>query len=621
MFGHVSLPSRIYSYGARVPHGLKHNPPFEGFQRVEEQMRLAHQYRNKLVEIELGRRKQVDEALLRLSPALVEVEKKIAGEDARLGAARDLILQASAEARKKVIPKEAADLVKAYRESLKALRGQRKELRKALFASPEWKIEQEKSDTWAETERKRLRAESGLFWGSYLHVEQSMSGIRSGAPPKFHRWEGDGHLAVQLQGGLSIPDAFSCKDTRIRIEPVPEEAWLKCPKELTPEEAKKQGRKLRKTKVWFRTGSDKNGAPIWAVIPIVLHRPMPSDAQIKWAHFIRRRIGTHCEWQVHFVLARAQGWARPDCAKDGSVGIDVGWRMRPDESLRVAFWKGSDGKEDELVLPADWLGEMARVRRIQSHRDVMFDEIRPLFATWLNANTVPDWLKEACGTLPQWKSQARLAAVVIRWREARFQGDEEQFQALEAWRKRDKHLLEFGANLRDQLQGRREHIYRNFAAQMRRAYKTAFIENLDLRDFHVLPEAEEASPDGALREHVRDACLSLLLQCIKESMTETIAVPAKDTTRKCNACGSIEIWDHKILEHTCSKCGVKADQDKNASENILGGESKPEPKKTKCPSCGSPEELDPKVIHQACSKCGNKLEEGGAPESATETAA
>jgi GH24 family phage-related lysozyme (muramidase) len=590
MFGHDSKPSRIYSYGAK--------PPAEGAKLVDAQMELARRYRNALVRVERKRRERVDEALRALSPDLIKIEAAIAASEISLTEARTAIDQASALAREKVYPPGATAAANAAHRELKRLYEERKAVRQEIFASPTWKPIREKPakgekpvrkkkkpigetigekiDERAAAQGKRLYAaarRAGLSWGTCLFMGGTVN--RSGPPPQFSRWDGDGHLAVQVQHGITPAEAFAGQDTRVQIEPLPVEE----PPDLIGPRLSKAA--MRRTRVRFRVGSDASAAPVFAVVPVVLHRPMPWDAQIKWVHLIRRRIGTHCEWRVQFVLSRAIGWGKPDCAAGGQVQIDVGWRVtgddgktpRPDGSMRVAYWKGSDGAEGELMLPADLLSEMRKTEDIQSIRDrECFNPARDRLAEWLRtASDAPAWLRERTATLPQWRSPARLAALVIRWRDNRFGGDLELFEALEAWRKRDKHLLEYEENLRDQLQRRRENIYRNFAAKMRRTYRTAKVEKLDLRDFHELPEAEDAPVDGALKEHVRDACLSALFRCVQESMAETVKVSARNTTAKCHVCGSLQTWNHKVLRHTCTVCGAEWDQDANAAGNIGEG--------------------------------------------------
>jgi len=540
----ISLPSRIYSYGAKAPEA--------GLELVEAQMRLAHKYRNALVELELNRRKRVDEALRRLSPELVSCEEAIATEEQTLESVRVDINKARSEARKKVNLPDLTQGAREAKEKLKLTRAKRKELRSALFGSEPWKVEDEAINEWSKSEQKRLRSESGLYWGTYLHVETSMMGVRKGPPPAFKRWDGNGHLAVQIQHGISSEEAFGT-DARIRIEPLP----------TTGSKAAQ-----RRTKIHFRVGSDERGGPVFATIPVVLHRPLPDDAQIKWVHLIRRRLATHHEWSINFVVSKPS-WPKLDQAESGSVGIDVGWRMKPDGSLRVAYWVGSDGIEGELSLPADWLDRMGKTRAIQSVRDQNFDSAHSALVSWLKTATIPAWMSEKTHTIRQWESQARLAALVIQWRTNRFAGDEEMFVVLEAWRKRDRHLYEYQENLRDKLIGRRTDLYRVFAAKMRRTYATAMMESLDLRDFHVLPNPEEKPEEAAVREHTRDSCLSSLFQFVSESMRKTIKVPAENTTKLCPKCGHLGEFPREPLIRTCPLCGDKDDQDRVAAINIL----------------------------------------------------
>lgn len=556
MFNNKSLPSKIYSYGGKAPT--------EGLEAVENQMRLAHAYKNTIVEIERTRRGKTEALLLSLSPELLDLDKKVSGLKAEKEALRDEIKQARAAARKRIKCPELETRVKLVKAELKELYPKLKALKKSIYASATWKTDSEAIETEAKAARLKLRADTDLYWGSYLHVESSLAKIRSGAPPNFHRFDGGGHLAVQIQGGLSPEEASSGKDTRIRITEYPKGLFIP---------GKRQPRKLGNATLHFRIGSEGR-APVWAVIPFTLHRPLDPDSQIKWVHLIRYRIGTHFKWNVQFVLSK-KSWARPDVSKTGSLGLNVGWRMKDSGELRVAYWTGSDGRHEELALPAKWLAGMRKTEDIRSIRDKLFDTVRESFAKWLSSISIPEWLKTATEFLPQWKAQKRLAYVSILWRTQRFAGDEEQFQAIEAWRQRDKHLYCYEANLRDQLQGERTSIYRNFAAAMRRTYQTAILGEMHLPDFHKLPKAEQPAAEAMIKEHIRDACVSELNKCLKESMSKTIKAPSQNITKKCHSCASIEEWDHKILVHTCSKCGITYDQDFCAATNLLRSQEDP----------------------------------------------
>jgi hypothetical protein len=263
--------------------------------------------------------------------------------------------------------------------------------------------------------------------------------------------------------------------------------------------------------------------------------------------------------------------------------------------LRVAVWRGSDGAEGELALPLGWTDQYGRTEGIQSKRDDM-NAAKEALGVWVKkAKRLPGCVEAARASLHAWRSPRRLASLALRWRKERVPGDDAAFEALEAWRHRDRHLLEFQANLRDQLQTGRAHLYREFSAMIRRRYATAIIEGkskidekhktaredktpakrlMDLRKFHEIPPPE-AEPGGVgekgsvAKEHVRDACLSSLRGFLGESVTTSV-VPAPGTTHLCNACKSKQTWDQSVLMHECSHCGTLWDQDRNAAANLLG---------------------------------------------------
>ena len=185
MFGHDSQPSRIYNYGAKRP--------MTNADVVDTQMRLAHHYRNDLVTLEINRRSRVDVALCEIAPTLKDVEAKLADAEARLEAARSEVKKANSSKRKRGASAEDKKAISEIRSVRKGLYVQRKELRKATFSSKKWKKHEAEIDAWADAERKRTRAavvEAGLYWGTYLCVEQSLGSVRKGAPPRHQSWDG-----------------------------------------------------------------------------------------------------------------------------------------------------------------------------------------------------------------------------------------------------------------------------------------------------------------------------------------------------------------------------------------------------------------------------------------------
>lgn len=542
MYGHESLPSRIYSYGAR--------PPSENADLVREQLRAANRYRNALVEQELRRRQQSLQALLDAFPDAVRLQDDVVRLEAELEEARIALKRQHAIDRRRSATTEQKDQVQSIVVRLREARAVWKARKAECWADPFLVSRLEAVEAEDNTTRKTLRAACGIYWGSYLSVEQCLKDARKGAPPRFKGYRGEGKLAVQLQGGLSVSEALLGTDQRLRIEVV------------------SGTRKKPYAIAWLRVGSEGR-APIWAKVPFVLHRPLPPESQIKWAYLLCCKVGPHEKWSVQFVLSQKE-WVREDAALEGMVAVDIGWR-RVADGLRVAYWVGDDGAEGELVLSEYDLNGWERADTLRSTRDKAFDAERLRLHAWLTiAEGVPEWLREMTATLHAWKSQRRLAAVAIRWREERFASDEEGFELLEAWRRQDRHLWCWETAQRRGIGAWREDLYCRFAAMLRRRYRTVILEKIDWRHFHRLPKVEQEAPEAAAREWVRNAAPGRLAEILREKMVENQMTKAAFTTQRCHACGEREEFDAKMdLEHVCSHCGNVWDQDANAAKILL----------------------------------------------------
>lgn len=381
MYGHESLPSIVMRFGCKPPH--------ENEGTVRDQANLAHRYRNRLVEIELGRRGRVEQAVQEHDPALPGLESEIEQVANELAAVRGEIRRKNSVRRQRGTDADDKSTADGLRAELRRLRAERKERRTAAFADGTLRTSLDAIDAETHATAKQARADSGLYWGTYLVVENSMKDARKGAPPRFKRWDGSIHLAVQLQGGLDVARAVSGDDSRIWIEPLQgDTGW---------------------TVVHLRVASQGRD-PVWASVRTKIHRPIPSDCIIKWAHLICVPIGPRREWSLQLVVSRESGWVKPDLAQTGTVGVDLGWRILPrDGSLRVAYAVGDDGVEDELVLPADDIGRWRKAEDLRSIRDRHFNACRDRLAEWLSvhAESLPDWLRERSASIRQWRSEAR----------------------------------------------------------------------------------------------------------------------------------------------------------------------------------------------------------------------
>jgi hypothetical protein len=558
MFGHASLPSRIYTFDSK--------PPGANAELVDDQMRRGHRYRNDLVAAERGRRDRIAEAVVRHCPELAAVEAELAAADARIEAELAAISKRNTAERRRTATAEDRARLAALRAERRETYRRRREVRATGYALPAFVAEQTRIEAEHGTSLKALRVASGLYWGNYLVVEQGLQSIRSGPPPKFHRFDGGGRIAVQIQKGLAWTDALIGADKRVRVEILPEPVGPQYNKRGV--ELPAAVRPKTRARVWLRVSSEGRN-PVWTTVDVVLHRQPPGDAQIKWIYLRRTRVGTHAHWQVQFVLSRAAGWAVGDEATDGAVGVEVGWRRTP-QGLRVAVWRGSDGAGGELVLPDAEIGRWARSDSLRATRDKSFNVVRDNLVAWLRTNAVPAWLTEATATLAQWRSTFRLAALVIRWRAERFPGDEEAFAPLEAWRAQDKHLLEWEANGREKAIRWRDDFYRRFAADLRRRYQRLAVEAIDWGDLARVPGPEAASAQAAIRQWRFVAAAGRLVQLLTEKAPVVVRRDPAGTTMDCHACGHANTrLDNAERYHACAGCGAEWDVDENAALWLL----------------------------------------------------
>lgn len=554
MSGHV----RIWKYGLR--------PPTMASARVHEQMWRAHRYYNQLVEIERARRAQTA-AVMDAMPDIAQHQAEIA----RLSADLTQVLARISDARRRSRSRRAASAddrarAKQLRTDLRAARAAHRAARSALLDDPELCQRLTDISAAAADAVRTARATCGCHWGTYLIVEQAIDAARRGpTPPHFRRWTGAGTIAVQLQGGLD--ESGLQHDRRLQIDLPSSDAWCR---RRDPQQ---------RTRVRLRIGSDGRD-PVWAEWPLIMHRPLPAGSKIMWARVRRERLGGKDRWSLLLTLRLPDGHRVEYCG-DGAVAIDVGWRMRGN-NLRVAYILGDHGKEGEATIGADVLRDLRRVDALRSTRDRAMDRMRAELAPW--------WQQHMPGaeTIARWRSQARFAALIGRWRTARAlrawaasatsaeldDADCEMFDRADRWRRKDKHLWTWEANLRDKVLRRRRERYRVLAADLARAYRTLVIEDFDLRQTQKSPAPEaDDSAARAPRWQQRAAACSELRGCLIDAFAarggRVVVVDPAYTTVTCHRCGRLHRFDAARELVTTCECGATWDQDRNAAAVLM----------------------------------------------------
>lgn len=541
-------------------------PPTKNGEMVADQMRKAHAYQNQLVRIENDRRESIRSIGQEINAEIARLEVELEEKEGEIQSAFEEVGKRHSANRDKATEKSLRARVTLLKKERKEIGDKLKELRAELKGDPRAKELTIAANGGATQQRKEARKECGAYWGSYLLKEAAVDAAADKQPlnmgVRFKRWEGSGKIGVQIQTQTGdeptrIEDIFAGRCTLIQIDPVDRDIFAL---------PRGQRKRLSRTTLRFRVGSDKSKRAIFAEFPMILHRPIPVGSIITGATVSRNMFGPRAEWTVE-ISAKFEAEEPQSIA--GEVAIDVGWRQL--ETVRVATWAATDGQSGKVDLPDAVRTGLAKVDSLKGIRSTNFDEAREYLQAWLKLGKAPEWLKERTATLHAWKSIGKLAAVVKRWKDNRFDGDEAIYPRLEKWRYNDYHLWAWECGLRRSVLRQRKDFYRNFAAGLARKYGAIVMEDFDLTKVAKRPELHENDGDNETARANRHAvAVSELRLCLENAFGKhrVKKVNPANTSKTCNKCKSIQDIG-SALTHKCTACGAEYDRDENAALNIL----------------------------------------------------
>ncbi|KNZ70317.1 hypothetical protein Tfer_0877 [Thermincola ferriacetica] len=494
MFGHESKPCRVYEYGCLTPTA--------GEKEMLDQLHRRNQFWNRLVEIEREYRQAVNDLLTPPDNPVPELE-------AELEAVREEIKQRRQQKRSvRVNISDLRERAKDLRERIRQARQEARAARKEMLEANRDKLKE--LDAERVKQIKQAQAESGLYWCNYDEVVASyqvarQKAARQGRDLRFHRFDGSGKVTVRWQKGLPVEQVFG-SDTRLQIDPVSEEAWYH-PK-------RSERRRLSRTKVRIRVASDGRN-PVWLELPMVMHRPLPPDGTIRSASIVREKLGNTYRYKLVVTVALETPSAPVIPAASGRIFVNCTWQ-RNENGIVAATWHDDSGQKGELILPNRVVSQFYKLDDLRSIRDKHFNEIKETISKFLDM--FPDWLKEELATIDKWRSQARLVSVYRKWRENRFDGDEEMFEAVGYWYMREQHLWLWEVNLRDQLIRHRREIYRIFSAGIAKKYAEVVVSKPDLRKAAEKPDPEFGPQTSKPEDRIRTiAAVSTLYLAIENA--------------------------------------------------------------------------------------------------------
>lgn len=512
---------------------------------IDDAIYAAHRYRNKLCELERAKRDRHQQLLQRLVPDYVRLSHAAESLDTRIG---DLYERFAAEKARqgKKRPKGVDDITA----EITALKAQRRETYAELKAAKQAAYERDdvqqamaaNQAVW-KRERKIAKDESGLYWGTEAVVAASCKSFSSGAPPRFTRYTGEGQLAVQFQGGRHTGELNGGEpNTLCYLDDID----------------------ANHAYAYFRVASD-NGRPVFARCKVAFHRPLPAGAA-KWCYLERRKRANHDRWALRFTVESRETIERD---KSTWVAVHFGWVMQS-SGLRVATWKGCDGRSGAVVLPLSHIDADEETYEIRSERDREFNERRAEMLAWCEGKTLPEWLAERMKHAAKWKSPRRMASLIVEWRTNRFRGDAAIYETMETWRKWDKHRWQHETRVKLRAVGRRNDMYRCFAKRLAEEYGVLYYCAIQKAKLVRKPAADQDDgPDATThRRRAQQAATSTLQRYLLERFPlHAIAVDSTNLTKECSRCGAVCDTQHK-RDLLCTSCG-RIDVDENAIANTI----------------------------------------------------
>jgi hypothetical protein len=563
------MPAKVYQYGS--PSNLIASGD------AENQIQLQVRFWNRLVETDREFAERYREITYKADEKISSLNEQVQLKQQAIDALREEIKgRRSRAGSSKIDDSDAREKIAALLKEKKPLAEELKAYRAKILVMVKPRLLELEDERRARVKELRQEyASEGLYWGNYNAVLNNYQTARSRAMQSgrellFHRYDGTGRWTCQIRGGMTVEEAFSEANNLFQIDPVPESAWTN--------PAKGERKRLCRTRARMRITSDEESNPVWLEIPIVMHRPIPPDARIKLVSINTRKLGDRVRWFLNVTVIEEDQQNKNSVTGD-VLAVDIGWRKKPDGSIRVAYWVDSNGAAGEVNLDSSFVATHRRMSALQKNRDDNFNLAKEKLIQWLSNEAgeqerIPDWLSLCASTLAKWKAQARLAAVVLRWRDNRFTGGGEILEFLENWRRQDKHLWIWQANLRHKIGGRRLEQYRIFAAKAAREYDAVIFEEFDLRGARrKKPPEQGVDARSGLRNLAKIAGVSLLRSEMKRAFDAAgklfVKVPMS-WMRACPFCGAATESDQKAgILLTCGNCGKVYDRNWAKAKDLL----------------------------------------------------
>jgi len=453
-------------------------------------------------------------------------------------------------------------------------------------------------------EVRRIRADlgprgHGLSFGSYQHEEDAHLQSKSTRAPYLplirKRLPKEGTFAVHLQSEYKAPIQNvldgSCRWVSIGSEMYSISRKVKYGSR-TRDDSKSRGRRLRQVSLRV---SGKGGDTKLIKVHALIHR-MPVTGTVVWARIHTQRTGRKLRYSLQISVDNPVFPADVKnirTAKSGVIGIDLGWR-ETDEGFLIATASEQNGNQlPPLIIPKEVALRGithqridSRCETLQSTRDQKFNDI--INRIRHVRDSAADWFREHTQHCHKWRSPGKVVGLFSKWRNNRWNGDDEIFDATSAFIKKDGHLWDWEAHNRTRMSRQIRGTYQRWADILASNYAEIRIENLDIKqaaeDFRKKAESEHQKDNNKSKSPLIDTRAKLQLAHVGHSLVRSCnrnecnlgRVDKRYTSRKCHLCGtkgkktSDKLVFCKNKECALYNCAV--DRDIRAALNIASSE-------------------------------------------------
>lgn len=547
-----------------------------------EQLYLMNKFWNQLVEIDHADRARYRE-ILGEDPELAQLED-------RLTETTEKILELSAERKKLRAAKRSKNVddgllvehIKTLRETERAIKGELKTIRSSVREASKPALDALNIARKAAV--KQARQQSGLFWGHYNAVCESYEAARGkamkiGVDLRFRRFDGSGRFVNQIQGGMSVDNFMTGKNTVAWIDPV-----------SVPVQDR-AGKARPRLHITAFTGHDENGKHYRRLLsfPIVLHRPIPEaengqPVRIKTLSVNKKRISAgHFDWSVT-ITATTDAETLPH-KSTVAAGVNLGWK-REGQSLRVATVYDTNGDSEHYRLPAAW---MAALDYAESLRGDIDEATNEMFAALLALPIAeklegdePDpfeIIKKArrphSGLIHRFARELQIkpmlqAHTINKANVLEAIAKLPVLEALPCYLAWSRYKEQEFSGLRTRLLNQRKDLYRQIAAKLAARYAVIAIDNSDYAKMARLESrgGEENELLKIARTNRFRASPSELRLSIEQAMAKNGGkVERINQQNECANCGRPDKQDTMIWQ--CGHCGAIYDQDENMAKLLI----------------------------------------------------